>query len=190
MDISATIEAKSDQQNADDYVAGPKTVTINRVNVTKTDQPVSLHLEEFPGKPYKPSKSMRRVLVQIWGPDSDAYVGRKLTLYRDPNVKFGGETVGGLKISHMSHLDKPRSIPLTETRGKKSPHRVQPLADAPPPAPMITREQWQQIATTAGEKSITDPLAWASDTLGRPLDGPQVITADEATLLIEKVKEL
>ena len=166
MDISATIEAKSDQQNADDYVAGPKTVTINRVNVTKTDQPVSLHLEEFPGKPYKPSKSMRRVLVQIWGPDSDAYVGRKLTLYRDPNVKFGGETVGGLKISHMSHLDKPRSIPLTETRGKKSPHRVQPLADAPPPAPMIpvssgSRSPQQRGRRASPTRSRGHPKRWA-----------------------------
>jgi len=35
--------------------------------------------------------------------------------------------VGGIRISHMSHIDKPVTIALTATRGNKKPTTVQPL---------------------------------------------------------------
>lgn len=131
MDIAATTEPKSDQQNFDDYVAGPKTVTITEVRQGTAEQPVEVHLEEFPGRPYKPSKSMRRVLIAAWGPEAKAYAGRRMTLYGDPTVRFGGAVLGGIKISHLSDIDKPLSVQLTVTRGKRAPHSVQPLPDAP-----------------------------------------------------------
>lgn len=186
MDLSETIVAKSDQQNADDYTGGPKTVTISKVVVTKTDQPVSIHLNEFPGRPYKPSKSMRRVLVAVWGKDSDNYVGKSLTLYRDPKVKYAGEAVGGLKISHMSDLSEAATIMLTETRGNKKPHRVQPLQQASAPQPqMLTKDTWDQISTAATQQGIENPGAWASEQLGRKLNGPQEITAEEGARLLQ-----
>ena len=136
MDITTTIAPRSDQQNYDDYIAGPKTVTITEVRAGNAEQPVEIHLAEYPGRPYKPSKSMRRVLVAAWGANADAYAGRRITLYGDPTVKFGGNVVGGIKISHLSHIDKPLNLALTETRGKKAKHTVQPLPDAAP-APSI-----------------------------------------------------
>jgi hypothetical protein len=72
---------------------------------------------------------MRRVMVAAWGKDSSAYVGQRMTLYRDPDVKFGGEKVGGIKISHMTGIGKQLRVALTETRGKRVPHVVQPLTD-------------------------------------------------------------
>lgn len=133
LDIAATTQPKSDQQNFDDYVAGPKTVTVAQAKVfDRPDQPVELHLVEFPGRPYKPSKSMRRVLLACWGNDPAAYAGRSLTLYGDPTVKFGGKEVGGIKISHMSHLTAPKSVPLTITRGHREPYVVQPLTFSAP----------------------------------------------------------
>ncbi|RRJ97834.1 hypothetical protein Ga0100231_005080 [Opitutaceae bacterium TAV4] len=48
-------------------------------------------------------------------------------LYREPEVKFGGDKVGGIRISHASHIDGPFEIALTETRGKRKPFRVEPL---------------------------------------------------------------
>jgi hypothetical protein len=42
---------------------------------------------------------------------------------------FGGKAVGGIEIEAMSHIDKPLSIALTVTRGKRAPYVVQPLAD-------------------------------------------------------------
>ncbi|WP_066041958.1 hypothetical protein [Herbiconiux solani] len=134
MNLTESIVPKSDQLNADDLIAGPVTVTIVEVRKGTPEQPVSVFTEEFGnGRPYKPSKSMRRVLVTAWGAETDAYAGRKLTLFRNPKIKFGGEEVGGIQISHMSHIGDTLSVKLTVARGKRAPHEVLPI-DTPPPA--------------------------------------------------------
>lgn len=142
LDISSTTEPRSDQQNYDDYIAGPKTVQVSGVSRGDSEQPVNIELAEFPGRPYKPNKSMRRVLVAAWGKDASQYVGRYMTLYGDPNVKWGGKTVGGIKISHLSHLEKPFDVNLTVTRGKREKHTVQPLQQQP-------QADWQALITDA-----------------------------------------
>lgn len=131
MDLSATIIPKSDQLNAEDLLAGPLTVTVESVSRGNAEQPVDFHLVEYPGRAYRPSKTMRRVIVKAWGKESDPYAGRRMTLYRDPEVKFGGIKVGGIKISAMSHIDKAFSLALTETRGKRVLHTVEPLPNTP-----------------------------------------------------------
>lgn len=129
MDISDSIAPKSDQLNAEDLLAGPLTFTIDRVTKGSAEQPYNFHLVELPGRAYRPSKSMRRVIVAAWGKQTEPYAGRRLTVYRDPDVKFGGQPVGGIKISHLSHIDKAMTIWLTETRGVRKPHEVRPLAE-------------------------------------------------------------
>ena len=148
MDISKTTEPKSDQQNYEDYLAGPKTVTISDVSHGSAEQPVVIHLAEYPGRPYKPNKSMRRVLLACWGKDASQYVGRRMKLYGDPTVRFGGDEVGGIKVSHLSHIDKPVKIALTVTRGKRQPHSVAPLVEAAP-TPVVTVEQVKAASTVA-----------------------------------------
>jgi hypothetical protein len=127
MDISNTLKPKSDQLNADDLLTGPRDIVITAVKVTESEQPVSIHFEGDDGKPYKPCKSMRRVIVAIWGPDSKNYTGRALRLFCDQKVAFGGAQVGGIRISHASHIDKPFTMALTTTRAKRSPYTVQPM---------------------------------------------------------------
>jgi hypothetical protein len=39
-----------------------------------------------------------RVAEKTFGPDSDDWIGQKVTLYVDPNVQFKGQIVGGLRI--------------------------------------------------------------------------------------------
>lgn len=131
MDLTETIAPKSDQINAEDLLTGPRTFTVEKVTAGSVEQPVNVHLVELPGRPYRPSKSMRRVMVTAWGKEAANYTGRRFTLYRDPDVTFGKDKVGGIKISHLSHLDGPLSIALTVTRGRRAPHVVQPLPDAP-----------------------------------------------------------
>ena len=135
MDIGDTILAKSDQVNAVD-LAVPVTVTVEGVDVVGGDQPVNIHLREFPGKAYRPSKSMRRVLVKLWGPRSADYAGRRLTIYNDPSVTWAGKAVGGIRISHASHIDAPVTMSLALAKGKLAPFTVQPLPDAPAPPPI------------------------------------------------------
>jgi len=128
MDLSETIIPKSDQLNADDLIAGPLDIVITRVERgTSPEQPVTIHYQGGDGRPYKPCKSMRRVLVALWGPQAQAYVGRSLRLYRDDSVRFGGTAVGGIRISHASELDSAFSILLTTARAKRSPYKVEPL---------------------------------------------------------------
>jgi hypothetical protein len=129
MDMSAAIIPKSDQLNSDDLIAGPITVTITAVTVRGgQEQPVSIHFEGDNGKPYKPCKSMSRVLVSAWGPDSSKYVGRSMALYRDPSVKWAGMEVGGIRISHMSDIAETMTMALTATKGSRKPFMVKPLA--------------------------------------------------------------
>ena len=131
MDISRTLAPKSDQLNADDLIAGPRTVTITAVTRGTPEQPVNLVTQEFgEGRPYKPGLSMRRVIAAAWGTDASVYVGRQLTLYRDDTIRFGGSAVGGIRIQAMSHIDKPITVNLTVTRGKRAPFTVQPLKAA------------------------------------------------------------
>lgn len=133
MDIEETTLAKSEQQNADDYIGGPKTVTVDYVKVNKSDeQPVHVHLVEHPGRPFKPSKTQRRILLIGWGKETDVYAGRQLTLKRDPAIKYGGAPVGGIVIAAMSNIPRPIKVALTETRGKKAVHTVEVLPDAAP----------------------------------------------------------
>lgn len=135
VDMTATIAPKSDQMNADDLIGGPRTITITKVtgNEGNAEQPVNVFYEGDDGKPFRPCKSMRRVMVAVWGAAASQYVGKAMTLYRDPKVKWGGMEVGGIRISHMSGLDKPKQLALTETRAKRTPYTVQPLKDAPAP---------------------------------------------------------
>ncbi len=132
MDISATIAPKSDQLNAEDLLSGPRTVTIAEVSAgSSPEQPVDIATAEFPGRPYKPCKSMRRILVAAWGPDASAYVGRRITLFCDPNITFGREKVGGIRIKALSDIPKRLEVALTVTRGKRAPFVVEPLKDEP-----------------------------------------------------------
>lgn len=131
MDITSTLAPKSDQLNTDDLITGPKTISITKVTAGNADQPVAIYFDGDNGKPWFPCKSMRRVLVAAWGAEASHYVGRRVTLFRDPEVTYGGIKVGGIRISHLSELDNPLSIALTVTRQKRTPYRVEPLAALP-----------------------------------------------------------
>lgn len=129
MDMTRTIEPRSDQLNFDDVAAQSVTVTITGVTRGTPEQPVNIETEQYPGRPYKPGKSMRRVLVAAWGKDSSVYAGRRIRLYGDPDVRFGRERVGGIRISHLSHIGEAMTVMLTVTRGRRAPFTVQPLPD-------------------------------------------------------------
>ncbi len=151
-----TIIPKSDQLNADDLIGGVlKIIKVTAVSRCKEpEQPIAIGFEGDNGKPYKPGKSMRRVLVNVWGPDGAAYIGRSMELYRDDTVKFGGMEVGGIRISRMSNIDKPVTMALTATRASRKPFTVRPLAETktetrkPPTPKEITENLIAQFEAT------------------------------------------
>ncbi len=128
MDMSQVIVPKSDQLNSDDLISGPRTVKITGVSIKGgAEQPIAISFENDDGKPYKPCKSMCRVMVTAWGADSKKYTGRSMTLYREPTVKWAGMEVGGIRISHMSDIAEAMTMALTATRGSRKPFTVKPI---------------------------------------------------------------
>lgn len=153
--MASAIIPKSDQLNSDDLIAGPITIKVTGVTIRGgQEQPVSIHYEGDNGKPYKSCKSMNRVLVTCWGADAKQYVGRSMTLYREPTVKWGGMEVGGIRISHLSDIPESITMALTATKGSRKPYTVRPLkASAPPSSTAVSSSS----AATAG----ADP-AWTT----------------------------
>jgi len=156
MDLTERIAPRSDQLNADDLISGPVTVTIQEVVKGTAEQPVDVRLVEFPGRAYRPSKSMRRVMVMAWGADASAYTGRRLKLHRNPEITFGRDKVGGIEISALSNLDKPLTVALTATRGKRKNFTVQPLPDAPKQAPQPAQGGIPEKVQADTAKAIQD----------------------------------
>lgn len=182
-DITATLKAKSDQLNAADLIGGPATVTVERVDVNvNADQPVAMHLTGMQGRPYKPSKGMRRVLAEGWGPETDAWVGKSLTLYRNPDVLWAGEKAGGIEVAAMSGLSGPLSTSVRVNRKSARKHTVQPLADAPAPDPWQPR--WAQISAALADAGVQGDgpalLAAAGELIDAEFTHPQQITDDQA----------
>lgn len=127
MNMLDAIAPKSDQINAEDLVGRTITVTVRDVQIRAgQEQPISVAVEET-DKVFRPCKTTARLMVQAWGPDASKYAGRKMTLYRDPSVKWGGVAIGGIRISHMSHIDAPLVIALAENKKNRKVHTVQPL---------------------------------------------------------------
>jgi hypothetical protein len=201
-DMTDTIIPRSDQINAEDILTGPVTITIAGVTRGSAEQPVNMVTAEFgPGRPYKPSKTMRRVIVNAWGKESSAYVGRRIRIYRDPDVRFGPDKVGGIKISHLSHIDKRLEIALTVTRGRRAQFAVDPLPDEPPPPAVehtakddeaITKPQLQKLSILRqregyadDDEGRTDWFRWVHTNIARHLATNKDLTKAEASVLIE-----
>jgi hypothetical protein len=128
-DLAETIVPKSDQLNADDLIGGPITITVRAVKVEKNEaQPCSIYYEGDNGKPYKPSKGMRRLLMMAWQTDdSQTFLGRSLTLWRNPDVMWAGKAEGGIRISHLSHMKGKEIFAITTRRGVREHITVLPL---------------------------------------------------------------
>lgn len=121
-----TIVPKSDQLNAEQLLGGDMVITVTGVALsTSPDQPVTIHYDGENGRPFKPCKTMRKLLIAIWGEDGNQWVGRAMRLWCDPEVKWAGEKVGGIRIKALSHMQAASAdVSLTETRGKKRTYRV------------------------------------------------------------------
>lgn len=159
MDLTESIAPRSDQVNADDLIGGPVTYTIREVRKGSAEQPFDFMLVET-DRAYRPSKTMRRLIVAAWGPDANVYAGRRLTLYREPSIMFGGQKVGGIRVSHMSHIPKRIEEKFQTTRGRRETFVVDPLPDLSPAD--LLRAEWR-TATPERRKEIEAEMAAAKE---------------------------
>lgn len=126
-DLRGTIVPKSDQLNAEQLLGGDMTITVTDVRMGNDEQPVIIHYHNDNGRPFKPSKTVRKILIFAWGEDGRNWIGKSMTLFNDQSVRFGGMTVGGIRVSHLSDIDREIAISLTATKGKKAQHTIQVL---------------------------------------------------------------
>ncbi len=189
-DVSHTLAAKSDQLNAVD-LSEPITVMVEKVMVLgkSEDQPVHIHLagEEHAAKPYKPCKTMRRILARLWGADAAQWIGRQMTLYTDPAVKWGGQAVGGIRISHLSHIQGVQEVSTMYARGKFAPVTIRPLKAAakkttPPAEPPASVDEYTAFLQTI------EPLGWDAENIQSHCQAKWQI--DPRTLPIERLIRL
>lgn len=126
-DVESLVAAKSDQLNAADLTGGPIVARVTAVkNGKSNEQPMDIHLDGY--RPWKPCKGMRRVLIDLWGPPSPAWLGRTIRLYREPTVKWAGEEAGGIRVSGMSDIKASCTVPVAVSRGVNVKMRIEKLA--------------------------------------------------------------
>lgn len=150
--LAEALAPRSDQLNSDDLISGPRVLKITGARVAKDDRQtkIIINYEGDNGKPWKPCKTMGRAMVMAWAITDEAQlIGKSVRVYRDPTVRFGDQgEVGGIRISHMSHIEKPVNVKLTVTQGKKGMFTFQPLPTAVP------REAVDELTAEAAEHSL------------------------------------
>ena len=122
--LRSTIQPKTDQLNAEQLLNGPMVITITALREGAPPQDWIIDFEGDNGRPYKPCLTMRKAITYAWGMDGSVYPGRSLKLYNLESVRFGGDEVGGIRISHMTDIESDFRVKLTSKRGKKEPLEI------------------------------------------------------------------
>ena len=149
-DIAKAIEPQSDRQNAVDYQTGPKVFTVSGTSDYRDEKgraKVNVHLAEAPDRPFKPSATNLRLIAIGWGEDDTTWPGWRIKLALDPEVMFGRDKVGGVRVVALSGMEQPFTAKLPVTRGKKQEFRVEILPDAPAPPPIPSFESEDDART-------------------------------------------
>lgn len=146
-----TIIPKSDQLNAEQLLSAPMTILVTDIKRgSGPDQPVIVSYANDEGRPYKPCKTCRKILIFAWGDDGSEWIGKRMTLYCDPDIKFGGVKVGGIRISHLSNIDRDLAVSLNVTKGKKGEFIIKKLADIRPVSEL------EYLLGTAAQSGLKD----------------------------------
>ena len=151
MDISKALMAKSDQLNAVDLIGGPCTVTVLDVTKGTAEQMFNIITDVFgPDRPFRPSATVFRILGATWGTETSAWIGRRMTLFRDPTVKWGGQEVGGIRVKSLSGIKKTVNLTLATSSNSHAKHVVESLPDAAPTPQDTSGRDWLAELTLAG----------------------------------------
>ena len=166
-------EPRSDQWNADDFAGGPRTFTIAGVVPGKAEQKYDIQLAGE-SRVWRPPLTMLRVLVALWSDEAADWTGRQVTLFNDPSIRFGPEVTGGIRISHMSHIDGPQTVRVTTKRGKRAPYSVEPLVATVNPIDALGQ-------ALTGSRTLAElQAAWGQVTAAGHGTNPVLVAAKDA----------
>ncbi len=179
-DISATLEAKSDQLNATDIIGAEPVIRIREVKVNlSADQQVMVYFDGDNNRPWKPSKGMRRILAAAWGRDTDNWIGKYAQLMFVASVIYAGKEVGGIRVKALSDIPEAGlNCALTISKSKREPYHVALLK--------IKQAMYPQEAFDANLGKMKEKMSSGSMTL------QQVIAQCQKTgqLTPEQLKQL
>jgi hypothetical protein len=166
MDVSSTLAAKSNQLNAVD-LPRPRIFRVLAVKVGgTTEQPIDVQIDGWP-HPWKPCKSMRRVLAAAWGTESNEWLGKTVELYCDPDVLWAGERAGGIRISALSDIPAGGiEVVLRASSKKSAPVRFKRL-DTTDPLLAVAAERGEDIAATEAAIAAASNRPCPTDHAGR-----------------------
>jgi len=165
MDITQALAPNSDQLDAIELVE-PRTFTIDtgsRIGKRDGKTVAEIRLVEL-DRVWRPSKGMLDVLAACWSTKGDQWPGKRVTLYNDPDVMFGKDKVGGVRISHLSHIDAARDVQIrgAGATGRKRTWHVEPL-------PAIVQRDWlAELALAADNPDAIGALGKAASDAGAP----------------------
>lgn len=191
MDITDALAPKSDQLDAIELVR-PRTFTIDagsRLGRRDDDGQavVEVRLVDFP-RVWRPSKGMLDVIAAVWGTNAKEWAGHQVTLYNDTEVTFGKDKVGGIRISHMSGIDKTTTVQIRgRGRGaRKLPWRIEPIAA---PKAQADLKALAAAFKAAGIADKAGMLAFAVEVAGRDLASAGDLTADEVDKVVAALRD-
>ena len=111
LDITDTLAPDSAQVNADDFAGRTAVVTVAGAEKIAGDRPLAVHLHEFPGRPLKPGKTVRRIL---------AAAGARAAAGGAPAavVQRGTERTAGPGAGITQRPERPRGLEVVAGTGQ------------------------------------------------------------------------
>lgn len=104
MKVSSMTDSKYLKKEDLDEHGGEMTVTIDslkKVNVARDDEDPeyrwTVRYRELP-KPMVLNATNIKRIAKAHGDDTDDWLGKQITVYHDPDIEFGGNIVGGLRV--------------------------------------------------------------------------------------------
>jgi hypothetical protein len=164
--MKVDIKKNTDQLNYEDFLGGvTRTVIIAKVEKGRKEAQYDIAIEGDE-RYWRPPPTVLKQLKLAYGDEGADWVGKAATLYGDPDVKMKGVKVGGIRVSHLSHIDEPLTASLSVTRGQTGIFTVQPLSRAD-----YLRAEWK-VADPERKKAIEAEVAG--------LQQPAEVTAEDA----------
>lgn len=111
-------ELSSQWLSKDDVTTNGTAATIARITQEEVGSDRDLRFAiHFQGnmKPMILNKTNTRILVALFGHDSDGWLGKAITVYNDPTVGYAGQITGGVRI-RMASAPMPPAAPRQPTQ--------------------------------------------------------------------------
>jgi hypothetical protein len=111
MKIGDMIESKYLKQSDVNELTTVTVEALKKVNVARDDEDPeyrwTVRFGEF-AKPMVLNVTNLKRLAKALGDDTDDWLGKQVELYVDPDIEFGGNVVGGLRLRGVPRKAKPK----------------------------------------------------------------------------------